>query len=96
MALCQYSTVRQTNFKRTLAIQQVSKIQKLFFHGFSRRSLLRLVKINNKGMNPIVDKKILTANVIVHDTDLVDLLQDHEIIFSIVTLTISNGQMTKN
>ena len=73
---------------KTLVIQQVNKVQKLFFLGFSRGSLLRLVKINNGGMTPIVDKKIPKANVIVHDTDLVDLLQDHEIIFSIVILTI--------
>ena len=81
--------------RETLAIQKVSKVQKLFFLGFSRGGLLRLVKINNRGMTPIVDKKIPKANVIVHDTDLVDLLQDHEIIFSIVILAISNGQRTK-
>lgn len=86
----------KSTFKRKLAIQQVNKVQKLFFYGFSRGALLRLVKINNGGTAPIVDKKILTANVIVQDTDLVDLLQDREVIFSIVILAISNGQRTKN
>ena len=48
-----------------------------------------MVKINNGlgGMTPIVDKKIPKANVFVHDTDLLDLLQvsaRSEINFSIV------------
>jgi len=46
-------------------------------------------------MTPIVDKEILTADVVMQNANLMDLLQDHEKFFSTVTLTDSNGQRTK-
>jgi len=71
-------------------------VKKLCSHGFGRRALLCLVKIDDRGMTRVINKKILTANVIMQDADIVDLLQDHEKFFSTVMLTDSDGLRTKN
>jgi len=47
-------------------------------------------------MTQIVNEDVLTADVIMQDANLVDLLQDHEKFFSTVTLTDSNGQRTED